>query len=77
MRGIAGPITAAVNPNVLATIKYRDGYEPGPGLKQVLKYRVVPDVRTQVQPLSAGDLKHLEAQNIQGVHALRSGSTKG
>lgn len=67
LHGIAGPIIAAVNPMILATIKYSDGYEPGPGLTQVPKYRVVPDVQAQVQPLSAGDLKHLEAQNIQGV----------
>ncbi|MCG2596563.1 hypothetical protein [Achromobacter insuavis] len=67
LHGIAGPIIAAVNPMTLATIKYSDGYEIGPGRKQVPKYRVVPDVQAQVQPLSAGDLKHLEAQNIQGV----------
>lgn len=67
LHGIAGPIIAAVNPMILATIKYSDGYEIGPGRKQIPKYRVVPDVQAQVQPLSAGDLKHLEAQNIQGV----------
>lgn len=67
LHSIAGPIVAAVNPMTLATIKYSDGYEIGPGRKQVPKYRVVPDVQAQVQPLSAGDLKHLEAQNIQGV----------
>lgn len=67
LHGVAGPIIASVNPMILATIKYSDGYESGPGLKQAPKYRVVPDVQAQVQPLSAGDLKHLEAQNIQGV----------
>ncbi|MGK4923163.1 hypothetical protein ACSLUB_11555 [Bordetella hinzii] len=67
LHAVAGPIVSAVNPMILATIKYSDGYEPGPGFKQVPKYRVVPDVQAQVQPLSAGDLKHLEAQNIQGV----------
>lgn len=67
LHGIAGPIIAAVNPMILATIKYSNGYEIGPGRKQIPKYRVVPDVQAQVQPLSAGDLKHLESQNIQGV----------
>lgn len=67
LHGIAGPIIAAVNPMISVAIKYSDGYELGPGRKQVPKYRVVPDVQAQVQPLSAGDLRHVEAQNIQGV----------
>ncbi|KAG0767335.1 hypothetical protein G6F22_017665 [Rhizopus arrhizus] len=51
----------------------------GPGRKQVPKYLAPVDATLQVQPLSTGDLKHLEAQNIQGVQraVYMFGDTQG
>lgn len=79
LHGIVSPIIAAVNPMMPGKVRYSDGYEMGPGRKQVPKYLATVDVSLQVQPLSTGDLKHLEAQNIQGVQraVYMFGDTQG
>lgn len=67
LHGIAGPVIAAVNPMASATVKYSDGYELGPGRKQVPKYINVDNVQIQVQALTGKDVAQVAAQNIQGV----------
>lgn len=79
LHSIAGPIIAAVNPMIAGKVRYSDGYEMGPGRKQVPKYKPDAAARLQVQPLSGKDLAHLEAQNIQGVQrsVYMHGDTQG
>lgn len=79
LHGIVSPIIAAVNPMAPGAIRRSDGYDIGAGRKQVPKFTDPEDVRLQVQPLSAGDLRHLDAQNIQGVQrsVYMFGDTQG
>ena len=79
LHGIVSPIIAAVNPMIGGALRASDGYEMGPGRKQVPKYRAVAAARLQVQPLSGRDVAHLEAQNIQGVQrsVYMYGDTQG
>ncbi len=79
LHAIVSPIIAAVNPMITGQIRYSDGYDMGPGRKQVPKYLPADDVRLQVQPLSGRDVAHLEAQNIQGVQrsVYMFGDTQG
>lgn len=44
-----------------------DGFELGAGRKQVPKYLPSQTVSVQLQPLSRGDLQHVDGMNLQGL----------
>jgi hypothetical protein len=63
---IANGAIVAVNPNVPATLKSSTGYAVDANHRQVPSYTDVA-VQAQVQPLTSGDLRQLDALNIQGA----------
>ncbi len=79
LHGIVSPIIAAVNPMIDGTLRASDGYEMGPGRKQVPKYLADAPARLQVQPLSGKDLAHVESLGIQAVQrsVYMFGDTQG
>lgn len=56
-----------VNPFIEARVKVSDGFEMGPGRKQVPKYLPSQPITIQLQPLSGEDLKHVDGMNLQGL----------
>lgn len=75
---VRGAITS-VNPDVWATFQRSAGNTVNAAYKQVPAYAPAVQVRIQHQPLSAGEIKHADALNLQGV--LRTvymyGNTQG
>lgn len=67
LHGIARGVVSAVNPEVAGTVRISDGYTQTEDGKQVPKYLGAQAVNLQVQPLTTGQLRHLDALNIQGV----------
>lgn len=67
LRGIANGMTSAINPNIQATLKKYAGQAVGPGRKPAPSYHPDQVVTVQLQPLDAGDLRHLDGLNIQGL----------
>lgn len=65
-RVVTGAISA-VNPPVTGTLKVSTGYLTASNGKRIPQYGTFPGLALQVQPLSASDLKQLDALNIQGV----------
>ena len=65
LRAVANSVTRAVNPNFKATLWISTGNSVI-NYVQTPTYNKVP-VRAQVQPLTTGDLKLLDALNIQGA----------
>lgn len=63
---VAGAI-GTINPFRPATVRYSSGYTTSPDGSQTPAYVDVGGVMIQVQALTAGDLRHLEGLNIQGV----------
>lgn len=64
---VRGAITA-VNPDSLGVIRRSTGYGKAADFSQVPTYAAdVPDVPMQVQPLTARDLKTLDALNITDI----------
>ncbi len=69
LHGIASTAISGVNPFILAQIKHSSGtYVTGADGKRTPNY-VSGNVMVQMQPITTGDVKHLAALNIQGVHA--------
>lgn len=58
---------SSINPFIPAVVKVSDGFEVGPGRKQVPKYLPDQAVSIQLQPLSSDDLKHVDGMNLQGL----------
>lgn len=56
----------AINPDTLATLKRSTGYTTAADGKQSPTYTTLSG-KAQVQALSAGDLRHVDNLNIQGV----------
>src|ERR1044071_9875799 len=80
VRGAANAAIQAVNPNMAGTFYANTGFTINAAKKQVPSYAAaVPNVPLQVQAVTAGELRHLENLNVQGV--LRSvhmyGNTQG
>lgn len=67
LHSIVAPLIGAINPIVNLSIRVSTGYATSPSGKQVPSYANAVIVPGQVQPLSSGDIKHLDALNIQGV----------
>lgn len=67
LHGIVTPAINVVNPFITGTILISDGYEIGANKRQVPKYAAPVEALMQVQPLSASEIQHLDAMNIQGT----------
>lgn len=66
LNAIANSATSAVNPNFGATLFISTGNTVGANFKQVPTFSKTT-ISAQVQPLSSGDLRQLDALNIQGA----------
>lgn len=63
VRGAIGRI----NPFSPAIVRVSDGFTIGAGRKQVPKYLPDQTISIQLQPLSPGDLRHVDGMNLQGL----------
>lgn len=63
---VSGAI-GAVNPFQLITVQVSTGYTTNADGTRAPQYVTVLNVSAQIQQLSAADLRHLDALNIQGV----------
>jgi hypothetical protein len=72
LHGIAAPAVAAVNPLVPLTVQISTGYATGPDGSRAPAYAApIAGVPGQVQALTFGDLRQVEALNLQGIrHAI-------
>lgn len=64
---IASAAIGSVNPFTPVLWRLSTGYTTDASLKQVPAYRDVPRTLVQLQPLSSGNLRHLDALNISGT----------
>lgn len=67
LHGIARGAISSVNPQVIGFWKESLGYSTADTGEQIPKYAPPVCVYLQVQPLSTGDIRKLDALNIQGV----------
>ncbi|EOU9561568.1 hypothetical protein ACOJCY_002655 [Cronobacter dublinensis] len=67
LRGIANRATSSINPNISATLRRYIGETIGPGRKPLPQYGPDEKVFLQLQPLSKGDIQHVDGLNIQGL----------
>lgn len=70
LHGLASGAINAVNPFIDVQIVVSTGYTVDSTYKQVPTYAAPVTYSGQVQPLSTGDLRHLDALNIQGVERV-------
>lgn len=79
LRAAANGAVQVINPNITGAFYASTGFTIDSTKKQVPTYAAPVDVQMQVQAVSAGELRHLENLNVQGV--LRSvhmyGNTQG
>ena len=66
LHGIVSGAVGAVNPLIKLTIQVSSGYAVGPTGKQTPVYLKAVTAMGQVQPLTGGDLRHMDALNLQG-----------
>lgn len=64
---IAKSAIGRINPFVDVIVRVSDGFEIGAGRKQVPKYLPDKIINIQLQPLSPGDLRHVDGMNLQGL----------
>lgn len=64
---IANSAIRRVNPNISAILKKYSGETIGPGRKPVPSYLPDQNVTIQLQPISRGDMQHVDGLNIQGL----------
>ncbi|MGE1402271.1 hypothetical protein ACMFFG_14560 [Citrobacter freundii] len=64
---IANSAIRRVNPNTSAILKKYAGETTGPGRKPVPSYLPDQNVTIQLQPISRGDMQHVDGLNIQGL----------
>lgn len=67
LRQIANRATASINPNIPAIAKRYMGEVMGPGRKPIPQYAPDEPITIQFQPLTKGDLQHVDGLNIQGL----------
>lgn len=67
LRQIANRATASINPNIPATVRRYTGEVMGPGRKPIPQYAPDEQITIQFQPLTKGDLQHVDGLNIQGL----------
>lgn len=64
---IANSAVRRVNPNIVATVRRYLGETTGPGRKPIPQYAPDEQISIQLQPLSKGDMQHVDGMNIQGL----------
>lgn len=64
---IANSAIRRVNPNIQAVLKKYAGETIGPGRKPAPSYLPDQSVTIQLQPISRGDMQHVDGLNIQGL----------
>ncbi|CNI81850.1 Uncharacterised protein [Yersinia frederiksenii] len=64
---IAKSAIGSINPFIDVVVRVSDGFEIGAGRKQVPKYLPDQTINIQLQPLSPGDLRHVDGMNLQGL----------
>ena len=67
LRQIANNAIQRVNPNVQATLKKYAGETMGAGRTPQPNYLPDQSVTIQLQPLTKGEIQHVEGLNIQGL----------
>lgn len=67
LHAIVRSAITTVNPDIKAVARIYQGEVIGPGRKPVPQYYPDKDVFLQLQPLSKGDLQHVDGLNIQGL----------
>lgn len=64
---IANSAVRRVNPNIVAIVRRYLGETTGPGRKPIPQYSPDEQITIQLQPLSKGDMQHVDGLNIQGL----------
>lgn len=64
---IAKSAVSRINPFIPAIVRVSDGFTIGAGRKQAPKYLPDQTISIQLQPLSPGDLRHVDGMNLQGL----------
>lgn len=67
LRQIANNAITSINPNISAILKKYASETIGPGRKPVPSYLPDQNVTIQLQPISRGDMQHVDGLNIQGL----------
>ena len=67
LRSIANNLTQSINPNKQVIARRYAGMTVGAGRVPIPSYSADESVTVQLQPLSAGDLQHIDGLNIQGI----------
>ena len=67
LRSIANGLTQAINPNKIAIGRRFQGVTVGAGRIESPSYYPDEKITVQLQPLSYGDIKHMDGMNIQGI----------
>lgn len=66
LHAMARGIIPTVNPDIKVTVRASNGYTTATDGTQQPTYNEVTNVICQMQPLSSGEIKHLDGLNIQG-----------
>ncbi|MFC6121727.1 hypothetical protein ACFPZP_11775 [Citrobacter bitternis] len=64
---IANSAVRRVNPNIIATVRRYLGETTGPGRKPIPQYAPDEQITIQLQPLSKGDMQHVDGLKLQGL----------
>lgn len=64
---ISNSLIRNVNPNITATVRRYAGFTVGPGRSRVPSYHPDESITIQFQPLTKGDLQHVDGLNMQGL----------
>lgn len=67
LHGVVSGVIAAVNPTVQVSVQISSGYATGADAKRTPTYRPIVVVPAQIQSLTAGDLRQIEALNLGGI----------
>lgn len=67
LHGIVGPVIAAVNPPVWATLQRSNGYTTNGDSSRTPAYEAPITVQAQVQPLTYRDLQQVDGLNLNGT----------
>lgn len=67
LHAIVRPAITSVNPDITATLRRYQGEVMGAGRKPVPTYYPDESVTLQLQPLTKGDMMHVDGLNIEGL----------
>jgi hypothetical protein len=68
LQDIAVGVITAINPQIYCLLQMSTGSNILPDGTRIPTYAEFPNVACQIQPLTTGDLKHLDGLNLQGIH---------